>query len=197
MTWTRAHAAVLHCSALIILAIRLRRPCRSCIPFTSIKLYTNATPTWLSRGIAKSTSSQRSPSWASSLSVSPFTGIASASTLPDFKSHKHWADTISAAWNVGCVLYIFWVGGQCLFQAINVLVWRDNVINVAPVWCDICELAQDVLYPHHVELYNTHSHSLLHRRVHWGLHHVPGHQPPLVPHRQCLVGVYHPRGQAT
>ncbi|TBU43027.1 putative fungal pheromoneG-protein-coupled receptor, partial [Dichomitus squalens] len=41
------------------------------------------------------------------------------------------------AWNIGCVLYIFWVGGQCLFQAINVLVWRDNVINVAPVWCDI------------------------------------------------------------
>ncbi|KAI1790868.1 putative fungal pheromoneG-protein-coupled receptor [Ganoderma leucocontextum] len=41
------------------------------------------------------------------------------------------------AWNVGCVLYIFWVGGQCLFHTINVLVWKDNVINSAPMWCDI------------------------------------------------------------
>ncbi|PIL26108.1 hypothetical protein GSI_11862 [Ganoderma sinense ZZ0214-1] len=41
------------------------------------------------------------------------------------------------AWNVGCILYIFWVGGQCLFHGINVLIWKDNVINSAPVWCDI------------------------------------------------------------
>nr|VWO99365.1 Pheromone receptor CPRa1p [Ganoderma boninense] len=44
----------------------------------------------------------------------------------------HWQ-----AWNVGCILYIFWVGGQCLFQGINMLIWKDNVINSAPVWCDI------------------------------------------------------------
>ncbi|OSD03764.1 pheromone receptor [Trametes coccinea BRFM310] len=41
------------------------------------------------------------------------------------------------AWNVGCVLYIFWIGTQSLFQFINVMVWRDNAINWAPVWCDI------------------------------------------------------------
>ncbi|KAI0703963.1 GPCR fungal pheromone mating factor [Earliella scabrosa] len=41
------------------------------------------------------------------------------------------------AWNVGCVLYIFWVGGQCLIQFVDLIVWRDNAINVAPVWCDI------------------------------------------------------------
>ncbi|RPD60895.1 STE3-domain-containing protein [Lentinus tigrinus ALCF2SS1-6] len=41
------------------------------------------------------------------------------------------------AWNVGCVLYIFWMGGQCLIQFINMMIWRDNAINVAPVWCDI------------------------------------------------------------
>ncbi|KAH9856250.1 STE3-domain-containing protein [Lenzites betulinus] len=41
------------------------------------------------------------------------------------------------AWNVGCVLYIFWIGTQCLFQFINTVVWRDNAINWAPVWCDI------------------------------------------------------------
>ena len=43
------------------------------------------------------------------------------------------------AWNVGCVLYIFWMGGQCLLQFINMMIWRDNAINVAPVWCDISE----------------------------------------------------------
>ncbi|CDO68081.1 hypothetical protein BN946_scf184788.g12 [Trametes cinnabarina] len=41
------------------------------------------------------------------------------------------------AWNVGCVLYIFWIGTQSLFQFINSVVWRDNAINWAPVWCDI------------------------------------------------------------
>ncbi|KAI0694927.1 STE3-domain-containing protein [Cerioporus squamosus] len=41
------------------------------------------------------------------------------------------------AWNVGCVLYIFWMGGQCLLQFINMMIWRNNAINVAPVWCDI------------------------------------------------------------
>ncbi|KAH8092655.1 STE3-domain-containing protein [Cristinia sonorae] len=41
------------------------------------------------------------------------------------------------AWNVGCVLYIFWIGTGCLFQFINYIVWFDNAVNVAPVWCDI------------------------------------------------------------
>ncbi|EMD35184.1 STE3-like pheromone receptor B mating type [Gelatoporia subvermispora B] len=41
------------------------------------------------------------------------------------------------AWNVGCVLYIFWCGTQCLIQGINMLIWKNNAINWAPVWCDI------------------------------------------------------------
>ncbi|OJT14439.1 Pheromone B alpha 3 receptor [Trametes pubescens] len=41
------------------------------------------------------------------------------------------------AWNVGCVMYIFWIGTQSLFQFINAVVWRDNAINWAPAWCDI------------------------------------------------------------
>ncbi|THH28485.1 hypothetical protein EUX98_g5709 [Antrodiella citrinella] len=41
------------------------------------------------------------------------------------------------AWNVGCILYIFWAGTQCLNQFINIMVWRDNAVNFAPVWCDI------------------------------------------------------------
>ncbi|TCD64812.1 a-factor receptor [Steccherinum ochraceum] len=41
------------------------------------------------------------------------------------------------AWNVGCVLYIFWIGTSCLIQFINLIVWWDNAVNLAPVWCDI------------------------------------------------------------
>ena len=42
------------------------------------------------------------------------------------------------AWNVACLLYIFWTGTQCLFQFVNLLIWRDNAINSAPIWCEIC-----------------------------------------------------------
>lgn len=41
------------------------------------------------------------------------------------------------AWNMGCVLYIFWSGSQVLIQGINMSIWRDNVIDWAPIWCDI------------------------------------------------------------
>ncbi|OBZ74837.1 Pheromone B alpha 3 receptor [Grifola frondosa] len=41
------------------------------------------------------------------------------------------------AWNVGCVLYIFFVGTECLIKFINTVVWRNNAINWAPVYCDI------------------------------------------------------------
>lgn len=41
------------------------------------------------------------------------------------------------AWNVGCILYIAWVGSYNLIQFIDCVVWRDNAINWAPVWCDI------------------------------------------------------------
>lgn len=43
------------------------------------------------------------------------------------------------AWNMGSVQYIFWVGSACLIQFINNIVWKDNAINWAPVWCDISE----------------------------------------------------------
>ncbi len=49
---------------------------------------------------------------------------------------KYSATKISA-WNVGCVLYIFWIGGQCFIQFVDLLIWRESVRNIAPVWCDI------------------------------------------------------------
>lgn len=42
-----------------------------------------------------------------------------------------------AAWNTGTCLFIIWSGLSCLNQFINSIVWRDNAINWAPVWCDI------------------------------------------------------------
>lgn len=41
------------------------------------------------------------------------------------------------AWNTGTCLYMIWTGLACLIQFINSIVWRSNVINWAPVWCDI------------------------------------------------------------
>ena len=42
------------------------------------------------------------------------------------------------AWNTGTCLYMIWVGLGCLLQCINSIVWNKNMINRAPVYCDIC-----------------------------------------------------------
>ncbi|KAF5385739.1 hypothetical protein D9757_005478 [Collybiopsis confluens] len=41
------------------------------------------------------------------------------------------------AWNTGTCLYMMWTGLACLNQFINSIIWTGNVINWAPVWCDI------------------------------------------------------------
>ncbi|KAH7882760.1 pheromone A receptor-domain-containing protein [Phlebopus sp. FC_14] len=41
------------------------------------------------------------------------------------------------AWNTGTCLYMIWTGLACLNQFINSIVWNSDVINRAPVWCDI------------------------------------------------------------
>jgi len=41
------------------------------------------------------------------------------------------------SWNVGTCLYMIWTGLACLCQFVNSIVWRSDVINRAPVWCDI------------------------------------------------------------
>nr|AVI69657.1 pheromone receptor [Cyclocybe aegerita] len=41
------------------------------------------------------------------------------------------------AWNTGTCLYMAWTGLACLNQFINSIIWHDNAINWAPVWCDI------------------------------------------------------------
>lgn len=41
------------------------------------------------------------------------------------------------AWNAGTCMYITWTALACLVQFVNSVVWRNNVLDVAPVWCDI------------------------------------------------------------
>ncbi|KAI6095666.1 pheromone A receptor-domain-containing protein [Pisolithus sp. B1] len=41
------------------------------------------------------------------------------------------------AWNSGTCMYIVWTALACLFQFVNSVVWSNNALNVAPIWCDI------------------------------------------------------------
>lgn len=42
------------------------------------------------------------------------------------------------SWNAGTCLYMLWTALACLNQFVNSIVWHNNAINWAPVWCDIC-----------------------------------------------------------
>jgi len=41
------------------------------------------------------------------------------------------------AWNAGTCLYIIWTGVGCLIQSINSIVWNNNTVDKAPIYCDI------------------------------------------------------------
>ncbi|OAX30669.1 fungal pheromone STE3G-protein-coupled receptor, partial [Rhizopogon vinicolor AM-OR11-026] len=41
------------------------------------------------------------------------------------------------AWNAATCVYMLWTGISCLIQFVNSIIWRNNALNVAPVWCDI------------------------------------------------------------
>ncbi|KAG1796922.1 pheromone A receptor-domain-containing protein [Suillus plorans] len=41
------------------------------------------------------------------------------------------------AWNSGTCYYMIWAALSCLNQFINSIVWHNNAINWAPIWCDI------------------------------------------------------------
>ncbi|KAJ7453729.1 fungal pheromone STE3G-protein-coupled receptor, partial [Mycena latifolia] len=44
------------------------------------------------------------------------------------------------AWNSGTCFYMMWTALAGLNQFVNSVVWRDDMVNRAPVWCDICAL---------------------------------------------------------
>ncbi|KAJ3808709.1 pheromone receptor [Lentinula aff. lateritia] len=41
------------------------------------------------------------------------------------------------AWNSGTCAFMIWTGLACLITSINSIVWADNALNIAPIWCDI------------------------------------------------------------
>ncbi|TBU56138.1 STE3-domain-containing protein [Dichomitus squalens] len=41
------------------------------------------------------------------------------------------------AWNAGTCVYMIWTSLACLVQFVNSILWKDTVLNLAPVWCDI------------------------------------------------------------
>ncbi|KAJ3887481.1 pheromone receptor, partial [Lentinula edodes] len=41
------------------------------------------------------------------------------------------------AWNSGTCAFMIWTGTACLITGINSIIWADNALNIAPVWCDI------------------------------------------------------------
>ncbi|KAJ3914768.1 pheromone receptor [Lentinula edodes] len=41
------------------------------------------------------------------------------------------------AWNSGTCAFMIWTGLTCLVTCVNSIVWAENALNVAPVWCDI------------------------------------------------------------
>ncbi|KAF8468713.1 pheromone receptor [Russula ochroleuca] len=49
------------------------------------------------------------------------------------------------AWNTATCLFMIWTGLGCLMQCINSIVWNGNMINRAPVYCDISTRIQVAL----------------------------------------------------
>ncbi|KAL1741337.1 pheromone A receptor-domain-containing protein [Schizophyllum fasciatum] len=41
------------------------------------------------------------------------------------------------AWNSGTCFFMAWTALGCLNQFVNSIVWKDNAINSAPIWCEI------------------------------------------------------------
>jgi pheromone a factor receptor len=43
------------------------------------------------------------------------------------------------AWNSGTCFFVLWTSLACLNQFINSVMWANDALNKAPVWCDICK----------------------------------------------------------
>lgn len=49
------------------------------------------------------------------------------------------------AWNSGTCFYMMWASIACLNQFVNSVVWANDAINKAPLWCEICRPMSHVL----------------------------------------------------
>lgn len=43
------------------------------------------------------------------------------------------------AWNSATCYYMIWASLACLNKFVNAVVWANNALDPAPVWCDICQ----------------------------------------------------------
>ena len=50
--------------------------------------------------------------------------------------------------NIGLSFFILWVSALCFAYGANTVVWRDNALNNAPIWCEICTFA--FFFPSHL-----------------------------------------------
>jgi len=48
------------------------------------------------------------------------------------------ADQASAE-RIGIFMHVLWVGGGCLLSFLNGIIWRNDALNRAPIFCDISE----------------------------------------------------------
>ena len=55
--------------------------------------------------------------------------------------------------NIGLSFFILWVSALCIAYGANTVVWRDNALNSAPIWCEICVFAFFLLPIWDVPLY--------------------------------------------
>ena len=58
------------------------------------------------------------------------------------------------AWNSGTCYYMIWTALACLNSFVNSIVWADDALNRAPIWCDICTC--------HPLQQGIHEHSMFH-----------------------------------
>ena len=45
----------------------------------------------------------------------------------------------SIAERIGIFMFAFWGGGGCLLLFVNGMIWRNDALDRAPVFCDISE----------------------------------------------------------
>ena len=43
------------------------------------------------------------------------------------------------SWSIALQIYTIWLTVLCLCRGVNSIIWKDNVDDIAPIWCDIGE----------------------------------------------------------
>ncbi|KAF8468716.1 pheromone A receptor-domain-containing protein [Russula ochroleuca] len=115
-----------------------------CIEYIRNSLRPRFTP-----GLAISSRAQQELSFSSILSITPHLRTTMSSHPNQLYSALSFIGFVMCAipfywhleaWNTATCLFMIWTGLGCLMQSINSIVWNGNMINRAPVYCDIFAL---------------------------------------------------------